>query len=200
LHRGQTAWSLGRASVDRVGSLIDKFDFRGYRHIVDVGGGNGAVLAAVLAAAPDALGTVFDLQSGLVGTDRFLSDRGVRDRCDLVAGSFFDSAAADGDLYVLRQILHDWPDDQAVQILSACRRAMTDPGAHLLVSDILLPERAAADAGDEARFLQDMNMFVMLGGAERTESEFRALLSATGFGVKSVLGTQPQETIVAVPV
>ena len=94
----------------------------------------------MLAVATDALGTVFDLQSGPLGTDRFLSDSGVRDRCDLVAGSFFDSVPAGADLYVLRQVLHDWPDDQAVEILSACRRAITDAGAHILVSDILLPD------------------------------------------------------------
>ena len=76
---------------------------------------------------------------------------------------------------------------------------MTDPGAQMLLSDILLPELAIADTGHEGRFLQDMNMFVMLGSAERTESEFRALLRARGFGVKNVLATQPEETIVAIP-
>ena len=180
-------------------SLIEQFDFHQCRHIVDVGGGNGAVLAAVLAAVPDAIGTVFDLESGLVGTDRFLSDMGVRHRCKLVAGSFFDSVPADADMYVLRQVLHDWPDDQAVEILSTCRRAMTRPGARLLVSDIHLAEHAVAGARDEARFLQDMNMFVMFGAGERTESEFRGLLGATGFGVEGVLATRPEETIVAVP-
>ena len=180
-------------------SLIEQFDFRRCRHIVDVGGGRGAVLAAVLAAAPDAIGTVFDLESGLVGTDRFLSDSEVRHRCNLVAGSFFESVPADADMYVLRQVLHDWPDDQAIEILSTCRRAMTRPGARLLISDIHLPEHAVSGARDEARFLQDMNMFVIFGTGERTESEFRALLSATGFGVESVLATSPEETIVTVP-
>ncbi len=180
-------------------SLIENFDFTQCRHIVDVAGGNGVVLAAVLAAAVHAVGTVFDLESGLLGTDRFLSESGVRDRCDLVAGSFFDAVPPDADVYVLHRILHDWPDDQAIEILSGCRRAMTHPCAHLLVSDVLLPERAAADTGDQARFLMDMNMFVMLGSAERTESEFRALLTEGGFGVSTVLATRPEETIVAVP-
>jgi 2-polyprenyl-3-methyl-5-hydroxy-6-metoxy-1,4-benzoquinol methylase len=180
-------------------SLIEQFDFQECRHIVDVGGGSGAVLAAALAVAPDAIGTVFDLESGLVGTDRFLSDSGVLHRCNLVAGSFFESVPGDADVYILRQVLHDWPDDQAIEILSTCRRAMTRPGARLLVSDIHLAEHAVACARDEARFLQDMNMFVMFGTGERTESEFRALLSATGFSVGTVLATSPEETIVAVP-
>jgi SAM-dependent methyltransferase len=179
--------------------LLRQFDFSAAAHVVDVGGGNGALLAGILRANPRARGTVCDLEAGLSGARQYLEAHGVADRCNLVAGSFFESVPAGADVYLLRLILHDWPDDAARTILAACRRAMR-PGAQLLVIDTVLPDRAIDDPDARVAFFYDVNMHVLYGGRERTESEVQAMLEAAGFTVNTVLATQPSATLVATAV
>jgi hypothetical protein len=120
----------------------------------------------------------------------------VAGRVDLAAGSFFESVPARADVYVLRHILHDWPDDRAADILAVCRRAM-HPGARLLVIDTLLPDTATDDPVARMKFFYDLNMFVMFGARERTERELQTMVEAAGFAVDRVLPTEPTATIVA---
>jgi len=98
--------------------------------VVDVGGGNGALIAQVLTAHPALRATLFDLEAGLEGADAYLRGRGVRGRCDLAVGSFFEAIPEDADTYLLKYILHDWDNGRAAEILAVCRRAMR-PGARI---------------------------------------------------------------------
>lgn len=182
-----------------VPQLLGAFDFSGCRLVVDVGGGNGGLLGGVLGAHPSVKGIVFDLEAGLQGADHQLSRLGVRDRCDLVGGNFFESIPNGGDAYLLRQILHDWDDDRASQILTVCRRAMS-PGARLLVIDCLLPARATDSPADRYALILDMHMHVLFGARERTEDELRAMAESCGFKVERVIPASPQSIIVATAV
>jgi hypothetical protein len=180
--------------------LVNAFDFSQCRTVVDVGGGNGALIAGILSANPNLHGVVFDLEQGLGGADEYFHRRGVGDRCTTMAGDFFKSSPPPGaDCYLLRLILHDWDDAHAVQILKSVRRAMT-AGARLLVIDHLLPARADASQDSRRALDIDIHMFVMFGGRERTEGEMFKMLEAVGFEVERVAPTAPTRTIIAVAV
>jgi orsellinic acid C2-O-methyltransferase len=176
--------------------VTNAFDFSQCRTVVDIGGGNGALIAGILSANPHLRGVVFDLEQGLAGAREYLQRRGVGDRCTTVPGDFFKSVPPGSDCYLLRFILHDWDDSHAAQILATVRRAMA-PGSRLLVIDYLLP--AVADASQDSRLALsvDINMFVMFGGRERTEVEMRSMLGAAGFEVERIAPTSPTRTLVA---
>ncbi|HEY8871361.1 MAG TPA: methyltransferase [Candidatus Limnocylindrales bacterium] len=148
--------------------------------IVDVGGGHGALAAGVLEARPDLRGIVCDLAPGLAGTAEYLARRGVGDRCGVVEADFFDSLPADGDTYLLKQILHDWDDEHAARILATCRRSMR-PGARIVVIERLLPGRMAHDPQHLGLAMLDLEMMVRLGGRDRTLPEYVELLERAGF-------------------
>jgi hypothetical protein len=157
-------------------ALREAFDFSPFRRIVDVGGGNGGLLAAVLGSAPGASGVLFDTPAGLAGAEALLTARGVSGRCERVAGDFFESVPTGGDLYILKWILHDWDDRRAGAILQSCRKAAA-PGSRILVIEAILPDGDAPSPGR----LSDLNMLAMTGGRERSASEYRELLEAAGF-------------------
>ena len=176
--------------------LLEAFDFAACKRIVDVGGGNGALAAGILRANPATRATVFDLAAGLEGADAFLVGQGVRDRCDLMAGSFFDAIPVGADVYLMRLVLHDWDDAGAAAILATCRRAM-QPGARLLVMDHLLPVRVRDQLADRQSLALDLHMYVLFGARERTETELRGMLTDAGFAIENVAPTSPTAIIVA---
>lgn len=169
-------------------AVIAAFDFSPYRTIADIGGGNGTLVGAILAAHPALRGVVFDLKPGLRETPRYLESLGVADRCDIVEGSFFESVPADCDAYLLKSVLHDWPDDRALEILRVCRRSCK-PAARLLIVEQVLPERVRDAASDRHKLLGDLNMMVLTGGRERTEADYRNLLGRAGFTLLDILAT-----------
>ena len=176
--------------------LLRAFDFSASVRVVDVGGGNGALIAQVLTAHPALRATLFDLEAGLEGADAYLRGRSVRGRCEVAVGSFFEAIPEGADTYLLKYILHDWDDGRAAEILAVCRRAMR-PGARLIVIDHVLPARAV-NAPRESRVLTiDMQMHVLFGSRERTEAELRSMLAEAGFEVLEVVPTAPPSTIVA---
>jgi hypothetical protein len=119
----------------------------------------------------------------------------VADRCSVHAGSFFETMPSGGDLYLLKNVLHDWDDERAEAILAKCREAM--PGdATLLVLDRLLPERAEHGREADAHLIDLEMLTVAPGGRERTQSEMQALLEGTGFGVNSVFATASSLSII----
>jgi hypothetical protein len=136
------------------------------------------LLRAFLARHSQVRGILLDLPDVVAGAPDLLADAGLQDRCRIVAGDFFQSVPAGGSVYLLSWILHDWPDEQAVRILRAVRQAMP-PAARLVIVDRLL----AADPAqcDPYDLLEDINMFVLFHGRERTEADFNALLTQTGF-------------------
>ncbi len=146
---------------------------------VDIGGSRGTLLAALLARAPDARGILFDLP------DIADSVRGAlpSDRIEAVGGDFFDSVP-EGDLYLLKLILHDWTDEQSLAILRSIRAAIR-PGGRIAIIETILPEQVQPHPG----YLFDLNMMVMTGGRERSAAEFGALLDQSGFRLESVTPT-----------
>lgn len=191
IHDQALAATSARASV----AVLEAYDFSRFRWVVDVGGGTGQLLADLLGAHPTLCGILFDLPHVVANAPAVLSARGVADRCRIEGGSFFDAVPAGGDAYVLKQVIHDWDDPRAAAILATCRKALS-PEARLLVLDRVLPERVEQGHPVEALLL-DLEMLVMTpGGRERTEGEFRKLLSAAGFEVKRVVTTASPISIV----
>jgi hypothetical protein len=157
-------------------AIAAAYDWTDAHVLVDVGGGNGSLLAAILARDERLRGIVFDRPAVLAGADEHLSARGVRDRCELVAGDFFESIPAEGDTWLLSQILHDWDDARCRTILARCRERMRS-GDRLLVLEMVTvpgaPERPVA--------IGDVSMLALFGEArQRSADEYRELFDATG--------------------
>ncbi len=178
--------SMAGRAVAEARDVVAAYDFGPYRTIVDVGGGRGIMLAAILGAAPQATGVLLDRPEVVAQARSHLGGAGLSDRVRLVAGNFFDEVPAGGDAYLLARILHDWDDVAAGAILDRCRAAMA-PGSHLLVVDALLPERADPDSSGAIRM--DLHMLVLFGSAERTGSQLTALLDRSGFTVQRIIET-----------
>ena len=121
-------------------STVQKEDpYYVYQTVVDVGGGVGRLLCAILKATPSARGVLYDLPHALAEAPPVLRQHNVADRVELLEGSFFDSVPTDGDVYVLKMILHDWPDDTAVEILQSVR-SVAEVGTRVLVIDCVIPD------------------------------------------------------------
>ncbi len=165
-----------RASPWAAERVLAGCDLSRAEEIVDVGGGRGAFLAHLLTHLPKARGTLFDEAHVLADAPPLLTRLGVADRCRTVAGDFRDEVPAGADTYLLKNVLHNWSDADARTILATCRRAMTHPGARLLVLEAVLPEAAIAQGVKTS----DLHRLVIDGGRERTETEYRALSSASG--------------------
>ena len=179
-----------------VGAVVDTYDFSPFHTVVDVGGGYGALLATILRNNPGTRGILFEQPHVIASAEEELVAAGVADRCTFVGGDFFVEVPAGGDAYVLSQILHDWDDERCVAILGQCRRAMPDHGK-LLVVELVLPP------GDEPSLGKwlDLHMLVLLGGRERTATEYDALFRAAGFKLARVVPTSPGPSVVeAIPV
>ena len=176
-------------------TALTTFDFSRISRIVDVGGGQGELISAILKANPEVHGVLFDLPSAIEGARRLVESEGVSDRCDLVGGSFFESVPAGGDLYILQGVIHNWNDSDATVILQKCRQANGDNG-RLLIVDHVLPTGNDPSPGK----IPDITMMVLLGALERTESEFRTLLDAAGFRLTKIMPSQGRSIIEGEPV
>ncbi len=167
------------------------YSFGAFPEIVDVGGGHGALLAAILAAAPASRGVLYDLPGVVAGAPNLLRDRGVADRVAIVEGSFFDGVPGGGDAYVLKNIIHDWPDEKAVQILRRVRAA-AGPHARVLLIELVIPDH---DRDFPGKWV-DLEMLLNLGARERTAAEYRDLLSQAGFRMTRVVHTASPLSVV----
>ena len=171
------------AEVEHVAiALSAAYDFCTFARLVDVGGGHGALLAGLLQRCHTARGVLFDLPETVAAAPALLEAAGVAERCDIIGGDFFVAVPTDGDVYVLSQVVHDWPDDQAVRILRNCGAAMREAGRLLVVERTLGPDLKRA-----LRVLDtDMGMLVHVGGLERTAAEYGALFAEAGFQLADV--------------
>jgi len=175
----------------QAGAIAASFDFSTTKELVDIGGGRGALAGAILAANPRLTATIFDRPSVIQGATAQLRTLGVADRCKLVGGDFFISVPSGADTYALKDILHDWDDEQAIAILNNVRRAIIRSGRVLLI------ERLIPAGGEPAASkLIDVSMLVLTGGKERTESEYRTLLESAGFEVRRVVAVDAETSIV----
>jgi hypothetical protein len=175
---------------------VAAYDFTRYATIVDVGGGHGRLLSAILGATPSARGVLYDLPDVVANAPKLLAEFGLTDRVDVQGGSFFEAVPGGGDAYVMKHIIHDWADEQALTILRNIRAAIK-PGATLLLLEFVIPD----DDGDFIGKWVDLEMLVQAGGRERTAEQYRSLLAKAGFRMTGVVQTaSPISVVEAVPV
>jgi hypothetical protein len=172
------------------------YDFSGVGTLVDVGGGRGHALVPILRSYPGMRAILFDLPHVAASAVSLLSQAEVGDRCQVIGGDMFQSVPRGGDVYLLKHVIHDWDDDQSLIILKNCRRAMNGTGRLLMVErDVVSNNQAALPA-----LLFDLSMMIQLGGRERTEDEYRALLQAAGFTLRRRIPATPGESVLeAIP-
>ncbi|MGA4837495.1 methyltransferase [Streptomyces sp. G45] len=176
-HDGMAAMS----SVEN-GPIADAYDFPETGTVVDVGGGQGGLLAAVLRARPGLTGVLYD-RAHVVAGHRLGEDAALAGRWSTAEGDFF-SDVPKGDVLVLKRILHDWDDEQCVRLLRACRRALAPGGRVLVVDAVIAPDNRPHQAKD-----LDLLMMASLVGRERTHDDFHALLAEAGLSLTRVVPT-----------
>jgi hypothetical protein len=172
-------------------AMLDAYDFGEIRTLADIGGGNGLLLAAVLGRYPQLQGVLFDLGHVAGRARPGLAALGLEQRCSVVEGSFFEAIPAGADAYLLRHIIHDWTDEQSVQILRNCRKVIPEHGRVLLV-EFTVPGANQASLGKDV----DMMMLTFPGGMERTDAEYAALFEQSGFRLARVTPTRSAVSVV----
>jgi hypothetical protein len=171
-------------------AVAEAYSFGEIGTIVDVAGGHGLLLATILARNPRLKGTLYDLPHVVKGAASGPL-KSVMDRCTIASGDMFSSVPAGADAYIMKHIIHDWPDEECLKILKACRKGV-NPGGKLLVVDNVIPPGNDFTPG---KFL-DLQMLIFPGGCERTETQFRELLAAAGWRLSRIIPTQVPESIV----
>jgi hypothetical protein len=186
---------MAGARPTRIASLLEGHDFAASSVAVDVGGGRGQLLAAVLERYPKLRGVLYDLPNVVADAPAALDAAGVTARCRIESGSFLERVPA-GDTYILSDILHDWPDRECLSILRACRAAIAPEGRLLVIEYLLVPGATPPHIA-----WLDLQMMVEFGeGRQRSAQELGELFAATGFRLHSVTPTADVDVIVAVPV
>jgi SAM-dependent methyltransferase len=163
--------------------VLEAYDFSPFKRIVDVGGGLGKVISEILKRNPAMQGVLFDMPHAFEGGKDAIAQAGLANRCEVVAGDFFTSAPAGGDLYCISRVIHDWDDENSIAILKNVRKAIAPDGRLVLLEGMLRP------SGHPYLILSDLNMLVRTGGRERTESEYRSLYKAAGFELTRAIST-----------
>ncbi|HEU4710333.1 MAG TPA: methyltransferase [Pyrinomonadaceae bacterium] len=172
-------------------AVVQAYDFSGIKQIVDVGGGQGTLVAAILEAHAELRGILFDLPAAVENARKQVALERLASRCEVVAGNFFEHVPPGADCYLLASVIHDWDDERGLRILTHCRKAMDQGGKLLLV------ECVVADSSDQPfSTLLDLQMLVVTGGRERTETQFAELLAAAGFRLTRVIQTEVPECII----
>lgn len=173
-------------------AITRSYDFAEIKTVVDVGGGAGSLIAAILRNNPHLKGILFDLPQVVKKAPPILKNAGASDRCQFVEGDFFTTIPFGGDACLLKHIIHNWDDEKAIAILRNCRRAMGQKGKVLVIERVILP-------GNEPAFgkLLDLEMLVMTsGGRERTEEEYRELFTTAGFQLTKITPTPEDISII----
>jgi hypothetical protein len=183
--------SMRQASRATAAALPSLYDFSRFGTIADIGGGDGTILAPILASQPAARGILYDTAEGLAQAEETLGAAGVLDRCELRVGDFFASAPEGADLYLIKSVLHDWDDERCATILRHCKSAMP-AGGRLLILEPVLPETVDGTMS-LPMYLSDLNMLVNLGGRERTRTDFEDLCGAAGCTIGSITPMPPPD-------
>jgi len=171
-------------------AVAEAYNFEGIHSIVDIAGGHGLLLATILGKNPHLQGTLYEMPHVLEGA-RSGPLKPVMDRCTLASGDMFCSVPAGADAYLMKHIIHDWPDDRCVQLLQACRKGV-NPGGKLLVVDCVIQPGNDFSTG---KFL-DLQMMIFPSGCERTEKQFRDLFAASGWRLNRIIPTAAPDSIV----
>jgi hypothetical protein len=190
-NEGMTGFSSSVAPA-----VAEAYDFSKFGTIVDVGGGHGVLLTTILKAHPKVRGVVYDASHVAEGAKEPIRAAGLADRCRIEGGDFFKTVPAGGDAYLMKHIIHDWPDDKATTILKNCRQAVS-PGGKLLLVEIVIKPGNEPDIGK----IIDLEMLVLPSGRERTEAEYAKLFAGAGWKLTRVVPTNsPMQVIEGEPV
>jgi len=172
-------------------AVLDAYDLSGIEVIADIGGGNGSQITEILKKYPKMRGILFDLPHVIDRAREKIGASGLLDRCQLISGSFFDTAPKGADAYVMRHIIHDWDDDKCLTILRNCHRGMM-PESKLLVIESVIPPGNERFHG---KFL-DLVMLLIPGGKERTAAEYKTLFEQAGLMLTRIVPTNTEISIV----
>jgi hypothetical protein len=165
-------------------ALLEAYDFKGIQTLMDVAGGHGALLGAILNQYPEMQGILIDLDHVIQGAKQLPQNQALAHRCEFLTGDFFTEVPAGADAIIMKHIIHDWDDDKAMVILKNCRKALAGkPKGKILLVESVLPEGNEPHPG---KFI-DLEMFVFPGGRERTEREFRDLFASAGLRLTRVI-------------
>ena len=182
------------------GSVLASYPFSTFDKIVDVGGGDGSFMIALLQGHPKTKGVLFDLPHVAEKAKKRIAHAGFVDRCEVVAGDALTSVPAGGDAYILSRMMGGFDDEHMTKILKNCHRGMT-PKAKLLLIDRVLPARMKHSAAVQPLVMSDLNMMVVYGGRERNPTEHQALVEAAGFRLQEIIPTQSVMNVIeCVPV
>jgi hypothetical protein len=176
---------MAKETLAQADPIIEALDFSGAKTVAEIGGGYGALLAAILQAHPHLAGILFERPPTIEAARSFLQSQGVAERVTLVGGDILAGIPLQADLYLLKGVLQQWDDDEAVAILANCRNAMPD-GAKLVIIERLLPERPT---DDPAAIMLDLHMMTITGGRARSLADFEALVAEAGFTLTNVSST-----------
>jgi hypothetical protein len=171
-------------------AVAEAYNFDGIHSIVDVAGGHGFLLATILQRNPHLRGVLYEAPHVVEGaTNGPLKP--VMERCTLASGDMFSSVPAGFDAYIMKHIIHDWPDALCIQLLKACRKAVNANGRLLVVDSVIQP----GNDSSPGKFL-DLQMLIFPGGCERTEKQFRDLFVAAGWQLRRIIPTAASDSIV----
>lgn len=171
-------------------AVADAYNFDGMRSIVDIGGGHGLLLATILKRNARLRGTLYEMPHVLEGAKNGPL-KPVMERCTLASGDMFSSVPAGSDAYIMKHIIHDWPDDQCAQILKACRKGVNPGGKLLVVDSVIQP----GNDFSPSKFL-DLQMLIFPSGCERTEKQFRHLFATAGWKLSRIIPTAALDSII----
>lgn len=169
-------------------AVVASYPFTAIRNVVDIGGGDGTLIATLLAAYSAMKGLLFEQPRVIERARQRIADEGLSARCEVMAGDMFKSIPPGADAYLLSRVIHNWDDEHAIAILRNCQRAM-EPAAKLLLVERVIPARIEESAATRVLVVSDLHMMVMNGGRERTEAQYRALFEAAGLGLTRVIPT-----------
>ena len=171
-------------------AVADAYSFDGIHSLVDIAGGHGLLLATILGRHPKMTGTLYEIPQVIAGAKNGPL-KPVMDRCTFASGDMFSSVPSGADAYIMKHIIHDWPDDLCVRILEACRKGVNAGGKLLVVDHVIQPGNEFAPG----KFL-DLQMLIFPGGCERTEKQFRDVFTASGWRLSRIIPTSAPESIV----
>jgi hypothetical protein len=181
-------------------AVLANYPFSTIKTLVDVGGGDGSLLVAILEANPKITGVLFELPDAAEKAKQRIAAVGLDRRCEFVAGNAFDSVPQGADAYLLSRVIYSFDDKRAISILQSCRCAIIQHESKLLLLERVLPDRVECSVAAQGLVMSDLNLMVIGGGRERTAAEHRALLEAAGFTLTKVVPTQSEVSVIeAVP-
>jgi len=187
---------MSASTVRTADAVIEAYDFSGVNRVIDLAGGRGALIAAILKRHPHVQGVLTDLPLVANEAKAFIKSEGLEDRCEIIGGDYFQSVPSGGDIYTLKSAIIDEEDNGVVTILKNCRRAMGNHARLLIMETIMSPHGSPSPAN-----VFDVQMMVVHGSQLRTEEEHRALFEKAGFKVNRILATRSELSIIeGVPV